>query len=71
MANTFVFSKNFLEDNLDLKNCIIHTLSKETDHDKDLICLLNRTQVWRITATQDEEGNPLVTKEMIFKLRIL
>ena len=43
-------SKNFLEEHPDLGNTSIYSMSKESEHDGDLIMLLNRNEVWRIEA---------------------
>jgi len=46
-------------------------MSKETEHDKDLIFIINKNEVWRISAVVDELGNNIVTRTLIFKLKIL
>ena len=46
-------------------------MSKETEHDKDLILIINKNEVWRISAGVDEDGNNTMIRTLIFKLKIL
>lgn len=49
----------------------MHSLSNEIEHKGELICILSKNQVWRIGGTIDADGNLVVDKTMIFRLRIL
>ena len=71
LENSVADTENFLDTNPDLLGITVFTMSQESTHKDDLIAILNRKEVWRISASIDDEGNNAVEKTLIFNLRTL
>ena len=73
LASSVSGTQNYLEleENEDLLQMTAHSMSQESSHRNAMIFIINRNEVWRIEAGQDEEGNNTFQKTLIFRLRIL